>query len=88
MAKKKTTVSVNMKGIEGRGTRIKPGEYLGEVEEVTLEKGDKAQYLAKLSFLRANYLNKVTQARLDLDQALAAGRQARRRRRRWRRTRT
>lgn len=46
MAKKKTTVSVNMKGIEGRGTRIKPGEYLGEVEEVTLEKGDKAQYLA------------------------------------------
>ena len=48
MAKKKSggSVSVNFKGVEGRGARIKPGEYLGEVSEVTLEKGKKAQYLA------------------------------------------
>lgn len=32
---------------------------------------EKAQYLNKLSFVRAYYLNKVSQARLDLDQAIA-----------------
>lgn len=47
MAKKskKTVVSVNMKGVEGKGVRTKPGEYLGEVFEATLEDGPKAKYI-------------------------------------------
>lgn len=47
MAKKskKTVVSVNMKGVEGKGVRTKPGEYLAEVSEATLEDGPKAKYI-------------------------------------------
>lgn len=33
-AKKSTVVSVNFEGVEGRGARIKPGEYLAAVSEV------------------------------------------------------
>lgn len=48
MAKKKsksTTVSVNFKGVEGRTAGAKPGEYIGEVEEVEKDKGDAGEYL-------------------------------------------
>lgn len=43
--KAKTTVTVNMRGVEGKGVRTKPGEYEAEVCAASIEKGDAGEYI-------------------------------------------
>jgi hypothetical protein len=44
--KNKSTVSVNFKGVEGKGARVKPGEHSPcQLKEATLEDGNKAKYI-------------------------------------------